>query len=142
MKKIILPIILLVFLAACAGETTTTTIEQEKLNGKVKIIKETDYSAVEKFGEITKGEVGSSTTKVCDEKGNMIEENEYRSDGSLSFKYIYKYDEKGNNMEMSTYIYDSLHCKYLCKYDEKGNLIEANDYNSDGNLRCKYIYKI
>ena len=45
------------------------------------------------------------------QKGNIIEENIYNSDGSFTFPF-----------------------KLTFKYDSKGNQIEENIYNSDGSL--------
>jgi len=169
MKKIFLPIFLLVFLAACSSIVKTTSIEMQNLKGKVKILKETRYNAEEEFDEIPKEDMRYwvTTMKVFDEKGNLIEQiqddsdgnmyykwtlkydekgniegNEYSADGSLNRKEVYKYAEKGNLIEMSGYDFDgSLMYKFVYKYDNKRHLIEHSLYNPDGNLREKSIYK-
>ena len=39
--------------------------------------------------------------KKYDKKGDIIKKEEYNSDGSLYSKVVYKYDEKGNKIEMN-----------------------------------------
>lgn len=106
------------------GQNKKTDVEKAGLKGKVKSVHHIIYEAIEKFGEITKGEEveyssfsnDSNVSNVFDDKGNMIEDNNYNSDGSLITKWI-------------------------SKYDDKGNMIESNEYNSDGSFSCKYTYK-
>ena len=143
-------------------------LTEENLKGKVKSIKETTYKAVDKFGQIEKGDVLNNYFNIYNEKGNKIEDNSYDSDGSLNSKTTYKYDKKGNKIEeniydsngkfvrKTTYKYDkkgniieeksyypdgSLIYKNTYKYDEKGNMIEENWYESDGSLYEKHTYK-
>ena len=68
--------------------------------------------------------------------------NFYNAEGSLYSKDTYKYDEKGNNIELNFYKTDgSLSSKRTYKYDEKGNKIELNFYKTDGSLSSKQTYK-
>jgi len=67
----------------------------------------------------------------------------YYSDGTLSSKYIYKYDTKGNKTEEAEYKSDgSLEEKYIYKYDSKDNITEKTIY--DGELRptSQIVYTI
>ena len=125
MEKIILAILSVLCLVSCNQSEKKNDLTEENLKGKVKSITENTYEAVDKFGQIEKGDVlvDSSAVytdygrfKIYNEKGNKIEENRYDSDGSLDFKDTYKYDEKGNK-------------------------IEINNYNSDGRLDSKTTYK-
>ena len=80
----------------------------------------------------------------CDEKGNKIEGTKFdvnRDRGSYEYKYTYKYDEKGNMIEENYYKSSELNYKSKYKYDEKGNKIEENWYNSAGGLWYKLTYK-
>ena len=110
MKKIILATLSVLCLVSCnqlEKKTEKKTekkndLTEENLKGKVKSIKETTYKAVEKFGQIEKGDVLNNDFNIYNEKGNNIEGNgyDYDSDGILDdYKYTYKYDEKGNNIE-------------------------------------------
>ena len=66
----------------------------------------------------------------------------YNPDGSLGYKYIYTYDDKGNKIEKNEYKSDgSLNYKYSYKYDDKGTVFEEHWYKSDGNLDYKYTNK-
>ena len=68
----------------------------------------------------------------------------YISDGSLDYKITFKYDDRGKIIESNNYNSDgSLKYKYTRKYDDKDNLIELNRYNSDGSLKYTntYIYE-
>ena len=106
MEKIILVILSVLCLVSCNQSEKKNDLTEENLKGKVKSIKETTYEAVDKFGQIEKGDilVDSSAVytddgrfKIYNEKGNKIEENWYDSDGSLYEKHTYKYEYDKNN---------------------------------------------
>ena len=142
MKKIILAILSVLRLVSCKQSEKKNDLTEENLKGKVKSIKETLYEAVDKFGQIEKGNWFNNYFTIYDKKGNIIEENDYDSDGSLNSKTTYKYDEKGNKIEENDYDSDGrLDSKTTYKYDEKGNIIEENHYDSDGRLDSKTTYK-
>ncbi|MFJ1435169.1 hypothetical protein ACILFN_07460, partial [Capnocytophaga canimorsus] len=144
MKKIILLVITAISLIGCNLNKENNDWKRDNLKGKVKSVRETPYYVVEKFGEIQKGRIKSFITSyIYNEQGNLIEDNRYNSDGSLSRKTACKYDTNGNRIEENWYNSDgSLSWKTAFKYDTNGNLIEANSYNSDGSLSgktaCKY----
>ena len=152
MKKIILAILSVLCLVSCNQSEKKNDLTEENLKGKVKSITENTYEAVEKFGQIEKGDVlvDSSAVytddgrfKIYNEKGNKIEENYYNSNGRLYSKTTYKYDEKGNMIEDNFYDSDdgSLIYKNTYKYDEKGNIIEEYHYDEDGKFNYKNTYK-
>ena len=133
MKKIILAILSVLYLVSYGQLEKKNDLTEENLKGKVKSIKETTYKAVDKFGQIKKGNVLNNYFTIYNKKGNTIEGNEYYSDGSLNDKTTYKYDEKGNKIEKNNYYYSGrLDSKTTYKYDEKGNNIEENIYYYDG----------
>ena len=142
MKKIILVILSVLCLVSCNQSEKKNDLTEENLKGKVKSIKETLYEAVDKFGQIKKGNVLNNYFTIYNKKGNTIEGNEYYSDGRLGYKLIYKYDGKGNNIEKNNYYSDGrLNYKTTYKYDEKGNKIEKNNYYYSGRLDSKTTYK-
>ena len=146
MKKIILAILSVLYLVSYGQLEKKNNLTEENLKGKVKSIKENTYEAVDKFGQIKKGNVfydgfSSPFTIIYNEKGNKIKICRYDKYGKIDNKNTYKYDEKGNNIEHNTYDYGRLALKDIYKYDEKGNKIEENTYDSDGRLFFKYIYK-
>ena len=137
MKKIIL-VILSVLCLASYGQLEKKSekkndLTEENLKGKVKSIKETTYKAVDKFGQIEKGDVLNNYFNIYNEKGNKIEENWYNSDGRLHSKYTYKYDEKGNMIEENWYESDgSLYEKHTYKYeyDKNNNWTQRIEYKN------------
>ena len=140
-------IILLISLACCFYSCTRNnkvknSLVKFNLKGKVSSVKESEYIAVEKFGEAQKGSLFGKSTYKYDEKGNEIECNSYDSDGSLRTKSTYNYDEKGNMIEdkWNSYDSDSSFTKATYKYDEKGKRIECNSYDSDGSLSLKATF--
>ncbi len=119
MKKVLTIVLAMLCSASCEKSTQKNDLAELKLNGKIKSIREIPYEAVEKFGEVVKGDAlgGFGNLQITfNEKGNKLEENSFNLDGSLFSKYTYKYDDKGNQ-------------------------IEENSFNSDGNLDDKYTYK-
>ena len=145
MKKVLTIVLAMLCSASCEKSTQKNDLAELKLNGKIKSIREIPYEAVEKFGEVVKGDAlgGFGNLQITfNEKGNKLEENSFNLDGSLFSKYTYKYDDKGNKLEENFFNSDgSLSSKYTYKYDDKGNQIEENSFNSDGNLDDKYTYK-
>ena len=145
-KSIDTIVLAMLCLASCEKSTQKNDLAELKLNGKVKSIRKIPYKAVEKFGEVVKGDAldrfGENLQITFNDKGNKIEENLFNSDGRLSFKLTYKYDNKGNKIESNSFDPDRrLSSKSTYKYDDKGNKIEQNFFNSDGSLSFKYTYK-
>ena len=146
MKKVLTIVLAMLCLASCEKSTQKNDLAELKLNGKIKSIREIPYEAVEKFGEVVKGDAldrfGKNLQITFNEKGNKLEENSFNPYGSLFSKYTYKYDDKGNQIEKNSFNSDgSLDSKYTYKYDDKGNIIEENSFISDVNLDDKYTYK-
>ena len=143
----ILSLTIILFSSCSTDDGVKNDLNEMNLNGKVKSIREYSYEAVEKFGEISKGNriseiSGSDEYILFNDKGNNIERNIYNSDGNLDKKWTYKYDDKGNKIEVNGYNSDgSLDNKLTFNYDDKGNSIEVNVYNSDGSLNEKRTYK-
>jgi len=60
-----------------------------------------------------------------DDKGNRIEELWYRNDGSLESRYVSVYDEKGHKVEYQRYTAEGeLFARRVRIDDDKGNMIE------------------
>ena len=146
MKKLLSTLLLigmLVFVSFSPSAINKKDPTDLNLKGKVKTLTETMFKAVDKFGEIQKGEIQGKDIILFNDKGNRIEYNYYNSDdGRLSENDIFKYDDKGNKLEKTSYNSDgSLAYKYTYKYDDNGNNIEYNRYKSDGSLMFKNKYK-
>ena len=140
MEKIILVILSVLCLVSCNQSEKKNDLTEENLKGKVKSITENTYEAVDKFGQIEKGDilVDSSAVytddghfKIYNEKGNKIEENYYNSNGSLIYKNTYKYDEKGNIIEENHYDSNGrLDSKYTYEYDKNNNWTQRIEYKN------------
>ena len=131
MKKVLTIVLAMFCLASCEKSTQKNDLAELKLNGKVKSIREIPYEAVEKFGEVVKGDVLTNEQIIFNEKGNQIEKNLFIPDGSLLSKYTYKYDDKGNIIEGNSFSSDgSLFLKYTYKYtyDQQGNWTQQITY--------------
>ena len=145
MKKLIL----LLFIPLVFGcdivkklEDKKNDLDQLKLNGKVKSLKTTSYSAVEKFGEPVKDEFESQIEYIFNKDGFIKETDVFNENDELIEKWKRKYDDDGNNIESNRYNKDGeLEEKWKYKYDDDGNIIESNRYNKDGELKDKWKYK-
>ena len=76
-----------------------------------------------------------------DEKGQQIERTAYRGNGTFLFRYSFKYDDNGNRTEWIQVASDStVTGKVVYKYDDKNNLIEESDYEKGNSLKATYTY--
>lgn len=125
---------------------TMTSLSQNKdiklqnLFGDLKSMKSVDYKAVEKFGEISKGNsfenysgLTNSTFTIFNEDGYIIELNTYDKNNILLFKEKYIYNDENKLLETNYYENNGkLHSKY--KYNYSYNSIRINNYDYEGNL--------
>lgn len=80
------------------------------------------------------------------EAGNKIEELWFNDDGTLSRKYVYKYNPMGQTAEQVMYSYDengAVDEKWTTFYDEEGNVVERLCFDQQGRtiggpIRYKY----
>lgn len=123
-------------------------IPKDELKGKIKSVIEISYKAINSdSGEVSKGErewkraIHKDSQRKYDVNKNIVEKNRYNADGSLDYKWTYKYDDAGNMVEENDYPDGSLFTKYSYKYDDAGNVAEEEDYDADGKLFDRYSYK-
>jgi len=158
-KNLISLFSLLTILISCSNEKND--LKRANLFGKVKFVKEINYEAVEKFGEIVEGYTLHTYESTYDEKGNLIKwcrESEtflegiicteynvdekrnqigitYNSQHNIKYKLVRKNDSNGNEIESNFYDNNSnLTTKVKSELDKNGNAIKDRRYNSDGNL--------
>ena len=143
-KTLIFLLFNLLFLPCSIGQKLTE--EQTKgwkemnLKGKVKSIKASEFRGKHISDKVQKIKRTDSTVYIFNAVGNKIQENRYLSDGKVRSKVSYKYDIKGNQIEINRYV--GLLGKFILKYDNKGNEIEVDDYGSeDGKLVGKFTSK-
>ena len=134
MKKVLL--LFLVLVLSCSTNKKENDLEKKNLKGNVKYVREILFTTIDKFGEISKGDIESDNNSytLYNNKGNKIELNVYNSDGSLDYKYTYKYDDKGNKIEWNVYNSDgSLNYKETSKYvyDSNNNWIKKFEFQNE-----------
>lgn len=84
---------------------------------------------------------GKETYKY-DIKNQLIKKGQYYSDGSFSYLWEYKYDEKGNKIiEIITGLYESLSRKKLFRYDNRNNLTRITIYDIKESLIGEEFYQ-
>ena len=69
------------------------------LYGNVESVTITEYELQDKFGEVIRGDVQFKEKYCFNNAGDVIEDASYNSDGSLSCKWISKYDSSANMIE-------------------------------------------
>ncbi|MDO8805852.1 MAG: hypothetical protein Q7R35_15635 [Elusimicrobiota bacterium] len=166
-------LLLVVFMASFsfAAEPKNDWSEM-KLMGKVKSIRQLSYLAVEKDGKAQKRSRPDEVTSrgydsfkiVFNTKGNKIEKQWLKLDGSLETRHTYKYDAKGRliverrvgeqqgkcvskydakgnkTQESCSDQVEGTESKSIYKYDEKGNLIEQNCADCSPESKTTYKY--
>jgi len=98
---------------------------------------------IEVYQSNSEGESGKETN-TYDDRYNPIEVNRYYPIDSLeaSWRYTYKYDDKDNIIEETTYTNGSSEGRLVTyTYDEKHNMTEASVYTIEGLLHWKNTYK-
>lgn len=104
---------------------------------------------IEKISEQFDDGFKQRTYNKYDIKGNIIDSKteSYQKNDSRGWFCIShetkKYDDKGNNIEIVILncVNGAMIRKTIQKFDDKGSIIEENNYNVDGGLMYKYIYK-
>ena len=146
MKNKIVVMILLGLYLWLSGLNTSlnaqTNEKKEKIPTGLKTKTEIEYKFVEKSGKYEQV-LDMKRIYRYDDKGNQIEYAWYGADGKLMSKSLFKYDDKGNQIERAWYGADGkLKNKtlYKYKYDGKGNKIEWAWY-ADGNLERKFLFQ-
>lgn len=84
-------------------------------------------------------------SKSFDKEGNVLEELNFKPDGSKSSRLTYKYDEKGNKIYYQLYDFNlepDKKVRYLqnIKYNEHGDRISETGYDGVSNFRIEYKY--
>lgn len=88
------------------------------------------------------GSLDSRTTFQYDTKGKLNEENKYKADGTLDTKSSFKYDDNGNKIEAIKYKADgTIDTKNIFKYDDKRNKLEEIKFRANGSTEYQYTYE-
>ncbi len=103
---------------------------QKQLTGRTAYLNDKNGNRIERT--VFLGERMTKREESRYENNRIVEEQSYASDGSLTEKRVYKYDEQGNNNEMEFYNRDGeIIQRYTYKYDDNGNRIEWRFYDAD-----------
>lgn len=86
MKNILF--LLFAVLGSCT-QLPKNDLQKENLKGNVKSVLLSEFEGIEKFGEITKGSLAYKYKYIYNDKGNLLEEQRFESDGNLSYKYLF-----------------------------------------------------
>ena len=112
-----------------------------KLKGKVRTQTKMNFRVENIAGEYTKGALLSKTTVRFNTRGFRTEEDSYDTDGSLTDKWIFQYDDKDNLISTLSYLPDgSIGNKIIYSYDDKGNMIVETAFVS-GKLQYRATRK-
>lgn len=148
MKIKFLALIFLPFILLSCDDNSQNDLEKKNLIGNVKSVKEFSFLAIEKFGEISKGERGrenywdKNTHISFNEGGDEIEISEYFYDGTFFIITVFSYNDKGNLIEKKSHLKDKeFHIEESYKYGIDGFLIQTNLYSNDGSQSGKLVYK-
>lgn len=105
-----------------------STLKSEATSGGIRRKIECVYKFTEK-GERYETKIDCKTIYKYDERGNEVEIAEYNSKDELEKKYTYEYDERGNNVLGARYNHrGELEEKWISEYDERGNIIKRARY--------------
>lgn len=127
----------------CATDSPESDWEAQNLNGEIKSIAECAYPATLSFGKPEKkyGDTRCDSTKFS-KNGAILESVILKTNGLLSKKSIYKYDENSMLSEISQYDeFGKLTSKSIPNYDNNGQRIESNHYHPDGSFSRRTVYK-
>src|ERR1041384_5018826 len=128
LTRIQLPLFCLLLMMTCAvahADATDTDRARDGLNGPVRRVRTETAKVLVKDGKIVEGPRVLLETATYDMKGAKIDNAYYlAAGGALTGREVYKYDDKGNIVEMTLYNADgSVMSKevYQYEFDAMGN---------------------
>ena len=147
-------LISLILFSCSISNEIKNDLEKQNLQGKVKSITQNTFNAIDKFGEIVKGE--KYFNKFIGETSNSYSlENsytEFNKNGflikSLESSWVRFFYDKNNRLIEDRYYHDGFitYNSNKYKYDEKGLLLEINSFSNQKLdsliFKKKYIYDI
>ena len=160
----LIALFILIFLASCSNDSadqeaeTTNTASEKASNAPATIVpsdakeKRSDATAqglkgkVEVMSETVSfpGDSKKSSSKNVfkyDDKGNRIELANYRADGKLNSTLKTAYDDNGNVTSEQTLLGDGkVDFTSVIKTDSKGNRVEQDDTRAGNNILFNYKY--
>ncbi len=116
------------------GYQTDGTLSHRRVNrydAKGNKVEDTFYS--------WNGYRNGKTLSTYDDRGHELTQISYNADDSVSYKTVNTYDARGNKTERVHYIGGTLRYRMLYAYDERGRLKEGEtfEYNATPNVRSR-----
>ena len=110
-----------------------------EVSGNVKSIRTTGYEAIEKFGEISEGDVlrdaGMSNMITFNQEGYITEISYYNYSGDLEKKNVYVYDSDNKVSKINNFNGDGDNIgRIVYTYNEDDNIVKVVDYNRSGKI--------
>ena len=95
-----------------------------------------------KVGENSEVETDRVHSYVYDDDGKIIEETTGTRGAESGNRYVYEYDERGNNVKRELYFGDELDSTIIRSYDDDDNVIKmVIDYAKEGKVSSVYEYE-
>jgi len=135
MRKLILFIAIACFTQIASAQFSPKDDNEPKLKGHVKQV--TEYTYHNKLNVDSLGRPYEKVVKCFDEKGNQLSEEIYGSRGDLESKVLFDHSKANTTIYI---LYGDL-MKYISKFDNKGNQIEFSSYPDDSTARGSEPYK-
>lgn len=144
-------LLLVIFSIAFLGSTSSCSdsqfsdLDELKLKGKVKSIKETSFEAIEKDGEIITGKRAKPSWKKDSYRGfnrkrELTEELIYNSNGSLRSISTFKSLNNNSVLESIFQPTGELKFKQIANFNDNGKLVEKIRFNLDGETLVRNLY--
>lgn len=109
------------------------------LKEELTTIQENQYDANRNIISMSNTNVASNRTfktiSKYNSKSQLIEETDFKPDGSVKDIRTYKYDEKGNETESDLTRPDGDYTKFISEYDGNKNMKIQNWYDVNGNQK-------
>ena len=109
-----------------------------EVSGNVKSIRTTGYEAIEKFGEISEGDVlydYDNSMINFNQDGNITDISFYNHSGNLEKKIVYVYDGDNKIIKINQYNGDGDNIgRTVRTYNEDGNPIKVVEYDKSGKI--------
>ena len=116
------------------------TAYENHILGKVRSVAYKDYKLSDNPDSLKV--LDDSGYNVYDKFGHLIDQNEYKADGTPKWKCIYSYDERNKATGWDFRFFDRMeHKKTTFKYDDKGHEIEQDTYDENGKPTRKVTKK-
>lgn len=132
-------ILLAAFVTYSCSNSKKNDLPMQEVSGKVKSIRTTGYKAVEKFGEISEGDVlsgdGLNNIIKFNKEGYITEISNFNNKGDLVKKSIYVFDDDGKIIKINIYDGNGDEIgRTVYTYDSDDRVTKIVDYDKSGKI--------